>query len=191
MRKDELRKIFLEKRAQLNDVETFELTREISGQVFENFSFANKTVSLFLSITNKKEVNTSLILRELLDDNCRIAVPKSNFSTSEIEHFLYEGEEQLETNKYGIPEPQYGTVVNPGDFDIVFVPLLCFDEKGYRVGYGKGFYDRFLSQCKKECMIIGLSFFEALEEEIEGLHENDVPLQYCVTPHHLYHFDGE
>ncbi|MBN9294848.1 MAG: 5-formyltetrahydrofolate cyclo-ligase [Flavobacteriia bacterium] len=190
MRKDELRKIFLEKRAQLSDLETFELTREISGQVFENFSFANKTVSLFLSITNKKEVNTSLILRELLDDNCRIAIPRSDFSTSEIEHFLYEGEEQLEINKYGIPEPQYGTTVRPEEFDIVFVPLLCFDEKGYRVGYGKGFYDRFLSQCKKECMIIGLSFFEAVEE-IEGIHENDVPLQYCVTPHHLYHFDGE
>jgi 5-formyltetrahydrofolate cyclo-ligase len=55
---------------------------------------------------------------------------------------------------------------------VVFVPLLAFDKKGNRVGYGKGFYDAFLSKCKPETIKIGLSFFEA-EETIDDVFEND------------------
>jgi 5-formyltetrahydrofolate cyclo-ligase len=71
--------------------------------------------------------------------------------------------------------------------DVVFVPLLAFDKKGHRVGYGKGFYDKFLSECKPETIKIGLSFFEP-EELISDVFEDDVTLNYCVTPNGVYAF---
>lgn len=187
MKKDELRAIYLEKRNEISEIEAYELTREINEHVFENFSFRGKTVSIFLTMTQKKELDTSLILHQLLEENCRVTVSKSDFSTSEMTHYLYEGGEQIQMSPIGIPEPQYGEIVAPEEIDVVFVPLLCFDKKGYRVGYGKGFYDRFLSKCKKECMIIGLSMFDPVDE-IEDSNETDFALHYCITPHHFYHF---
>ena len=71
--------------------------------------------------------------------------------------------------------------------EVVFVPLLGYDLKGNRVGYGKGFYDRFLSECKPETLKIGLSFFEP-EELITDVFVEDVKLDYCVTPKETYQF---
>jgi 5-formyltetrahydrofolate cyclo-ligase len=70
---------------------------------------------------------------------------------------------------------------------VVFVPLLAFDEVGNRVGYGKGFYDKFLGNCKKEVIKIGLSFYEA-EPEIIDIYTNDIRLNYCITPQNIYKF---
>jgi 5-formyltetrahydrofolate cyclo-ligase len=74
--------------------------------------------------------------------------------------------------------------------NVVFMPLLAFDKKGNRVGYGKGFYDNFLKQCHKDTIKVGLSFFEA-ENQIEDLHDNDIPLNFCVTPTQVYAFHQE
>ena len=71
--------------------------------------------------------------------------------------------------------------------DVVFVPLLCFDKQGHRVGYGKGFYDNFLHDCNTETIKIGLSLFEA-EDHIQDIHENDIALDYCITPKKIYQF---
>jgi 5-formyltetrahydrofolate cyclo-ligase len=67
------------------------------------------------------------------------------------------------------------------------VPLLAFDEKGFRVGYGKGFYDRFLKQCKDGGIKIGLSYFNPIDT-IEDAGEFDVPLNFCITPQKVYVF---
>ncbi len=72
--------------------------------------------------------------------------------------------------------------------EVVFVPLLAFDQQGHRVGYGKGFYDQFLSECNPETIKIGLSFFET-EDTIDDVFELDIPLNYCVTPSKIYQFD--
>jgi len=63
----------------------------------------------------------------------------------------------------------------------VIVPLLAIDKRGHRVGYGKGYYDKLLSQCKPTCMKVGVTLFEPIEE-IEDVNEMDVPLDYCLTP---------
>lgn len=90
-------------------------------------------------------------------------------------------------NQYGIQEPLNGTIIEPSDIDIVFVPFLAFDEKGYRVGYGKGYYDRFLAGCRRDVLKIGFSFFEA-ERVIEDIDNYDVPLNLCITPLNVYEF---
>ena len=81
-------------------------------------------------------------------------IDPNNFS---MLHFLQDDEMYFEKNQYGIPEPIGGVTVDEKDIDIVFIPLLAFDELGNRVGYGKGYYDRFLSKCRKDVLKIGLS----------------------------------
>ncbi|MDP2160837.1 MAG: 5-formyltetrahydrofolate cyclo-ligase, partial [Flavobacterium sp.] len=90
-------------------------------------------------------------------------------------------------NDYGIPEPVDGLEVPVAKIDVVFVPLLAYDKNGHRVGYGKGFYDRFLSECKPTTIKIGLSFFEP-EDLIEDVFESDIQLNYCITPQTIYIF---
>jgi 5-formyltetrahydrofolate cyclo-ligase len=90
-------------------------------------------------------------------------------------------------NEYNLYEPEDGVVVNPAGLDMVFVPLLTFDKRGFRIGYGKGFYDRYLAQCRRECVKIGFSYFEPLDE-IEDASLFDVPLNLCVTPTTVYVF---
>jgi 5-formyltetrahydrofolate cyclo-ligase len=69
----------------------------------------------------------------------------------------------------------------------VFIPLLAFDKSGHRVGYGAGYYDRFLSKCKPDCLKVGLSFFEPVDE-ISDADEFDVKLNHCVTPSKIWTF---
>jgi 5-formyltetrahydrofolate cyclo-ligase len=94
---------------------------------------------------------------------------------------------KFQKSEYNIYEPVDGLEVPTSKIDVVFVPLLAYDTKGNRVGYGKGFYDNFLSKCKEDVVKIGLSFFEP-EEAIDDVFETDIRLDYCVTPMTLYSF---
>jgi len=90
------------------------------------------------------------------------------------------------TFKHSIPERVDGIEIPPANLDVVFVPLLAFKELESRIGYGKGFYNRFLSKCNPNSVKIGLSFFEA-EEQI--IHENiDFQPDFCITPKKIYSF---
>ena len=104
-----------------------------------------------------------------------------------LTHYLLTENTQLRKNTYGIPEPVEGLLVPENKLDVVFVPLLAFDKKGCRVGYGKGFYDRFLMKCRPDTIKIGLSIFDAVSE-ISDATQADVRLDYCVTPEEIYSF---
>ena len=93
----------------------------------------------------------------------------------------------LVANRFGIPEPVNGRSIAPERIDMVFVPLLAFDLRGYRVGYGKGFYDRFLPRCRPDALKLGFSFFDPLPG-IKDIDEFDVPLNLCITPKRIYEF---
>ena len=93
----------------------------------------------------------------------------------------------MRENRWGIPEPAAGREIAPETIDLVLIPLLAFDRKGQRVGYGKGYYDRFLKRCRGDCMKLGLSFFEPVDS-IDDAGEHDVPLDLCITPHRTYGF---
>jgi 5-formyltetrahydrofolate cyclo-ligase len=69
--------------------------------------------------------------------------------------------------------------------DAIIVPLLCFDARGFRVGYGKGFYDKFLSECRTDCLKIGFSYFAPVAE-ISDAQDFDVKLDYCITPEEIF-----
>ncbi len=93
----------------------------------------------------------------------------------------------FQKNGWNIYEPMDGTITDAGMIDMVFVPLLIFDKQGYRVGYGKGFYDKYLQRCRVDCVKVGFSYFEPIDK-IEGAREFDVPLNLCITPNSIYVF---
>lgn len=142
---------------------------------------------LFLTMEEQREVHTEFILNILAGKDKEVIVSRSDFETHTMIHFLLTDNTRLMKNQFGIPEPVDGIEVPSNKIDVVFVPLLAFDNNGQRVGYGKGFYDRFLSECKQDVVTIGLSFFEAEEEAIEA-NTTDVPMDYCVTPLKVYSF---
>jgi len=141
---------------------------------------------LFLPIAHKKEVDTSAVLSILQGKDKNVIVPKVS-GPDRLDHFLLTDSTKFKLSAWGVPEPLDGIPVAAQKIDVVFVPLLAFDKKGHRVGYGEGYYDSFLSQCRKDVLKIGLSFFEA-EEEITDVHSADVPLDYCATPTTVYSF---
>jgi 5-formyltetrahydrofolate cyclo-ligase len=142
---------------------------------------------LFLTIEEQKEINTEYILQILAGKDKEIVISKCEFATLGMTHFLLTDNTKIKKNSYNVPEPVDGLEVPDAKIDVVFVPLLAYDKQGNRVGYGKGFYDNFLSKCKPETIKIGLSFFPP-EEKIDDVSESDVKLDFCVTPEGILKF---
>ncbi|WP_299525026.1 5-formyltetrahydrofolate cyclo-ligase [Winogradskyella sp.] len=175
------------------------LRQKLTAEQIEDFSLAiaNQLLSLkiwdksfyhiFLSIEEQKEINTEYILNILAGKDKNIVISKSNFDDYSMTHYLLTDNTRIKKNSYNIPEPIDGIEVLPSQIDVVFVPLLAFDNNGNRVGYGKGFYDRFLAECHPKTIKIGLSFFN-VEEGDFVTSEEDIKLNYCVTPHQVFLF---
>lgn len=181
MEKKELRQKYKALRSALSDDEVANMSVAIANNVLSLNIWDKTYFHLFLSMENQKEVHTDLIQHILWGRDKEIVISKSDFENCRLTHYLLTESTRLALNSYGIPEPVDGIEVPSIKLDVVFVPLLAFDTRGQRVGYGKGFYDRFLAECKPDVIKIGLSFFEAESTEIPH-NDTDVPLDYCVTP---------
>lgn len=188
MTKQELRDYYIAKRKALSPKQLEKISSAICHMTFSKYQLEGKKISLFLPIEGKKEINTYQIWEKAMSFDAQVAVPKANLKTNELKQVLFESVDQLEVSNYGIPEPKKGRVIAAEHFDYVFVPLLAIDKHGNRVGYGKGFYDRFLRKCSPRCTFIGLSHFDDLEEEIEGMEFHDIRLNACITPNNIYRF---
>lgn len=187
MKKTELRIKYKALRKQLSENETEEMSLAVANKLLTLPIWEKTYFHIFLPITEHHELNTEFILHLLSGKDKEIIISKSDFETRNMSHFLLTDNTKIKKNEYNIPEPVDGIEVPSHKIEVVFVPLLAFDKKGHRVGYGKGFYDKFLSECKPETIKIGLSYFEA-EDLIEDVFEDDVPLDYCVTPDKIYEF---
>jgi 5-formyltetrahydrofolate cyclo-ligase len=187
MTKSELRIKYkaLRKTILLNQVD--DLSISIANQLLKLPIWDHSFYHIFLSIEEQKEVNTDYILNILSGKDKHIVISKSDFRTGKMGHYLLTDNTIIKKNYYNIPEPVDGIEISSEKINLVFIPLLAFDKKGNRVGYGKGFYDTFLAECKPKTLKIGVSFFEA-ETEITDISESDVRLDYCVTPNKIYSF---
>ena len=186
MDKKTLRKEALAKRNALVEHEIDILNEKLLNQ-FKTLDFSKvKSIHIFLPIGVKKEPNTFLMIEWLQQHHPAIVivVPKADFSSNLMENYIFTKKEDLIVSPYHIPEPKEAQAFSTIP-DIVIVPLLAFDEKGYRVGYGKGFYDRFLQGISTQK--IGLSFFNAVAE-INDVHLNDIKLDKCITPNGIVVF---
>lgn len=187
--KKELRKEYLSKRKELSDQDILQLDQALF-QEFKAYSLAGmRFIHFFLPIQKYREPNTLRLIHWILKDHpeINIVLSKSNIETNLMEHYLWDNQQEIKGNRWGIDEPQGGTKVLPQQLDAVIIPLLAFDKKGNRVGYGKGFYDRFLADCRKDCKKIGLSHFNPIEE-IEDINPYDAPLDACITPNKTWLF---
>ena len=186
MLKSALRLLYTQLRKELPFQKIADYSLQIANTSLElpiwNFDYYH----LFLPIRDKKEIDTSYLLSILQGRDKHVVLPK--MKGDDLIHFLLTDNTKLITNKWDVPEPIDGIAVEPNKIEVVFVPLLAFDNRGNRVGYGKGYYDRFLLQCKTDVIKIGLSLFEAEEEDITDVFENDIPLDYCITPNKIYRF---
>ena len=188
MNKKELRLKYKNLRQQLSQDDIAEKSLAIANRTLQ-LNIWNKTYyHLYLTIQELHEVETEYLLQILAGKDKEIVVSKCNFETRTMTHYLLTDNTKFKKNKYNIFEPVDGIEVPNSKIEVVFVPLLGFDLAGNRVGYGKGFYDRFLKECHPETLKIGLSFFEP-EEKIEDVFESDIQLNYCVTPNKIYSFN--
>lgn len=183
-----LRKEYLEKRLALPAKELARRNEAILKH-FCRIDFREvRYLHSYLPIREKNEMNTILLIDWLKENHpeIRVVVPKSDFNKNVMSHYALE-EVELKVGRYGIPEPVSGEEVAIKSIDMAIVPLIAVDKKGQRVGYGRGFYDRFLIECRPDVQTIGVSFFNPVEG-ITDYSPQDVPLKKCITPSGIIDF---
>ena len=160
MKKEFLRKKYKEKRDNIKN----KVTKDnlIYQKVINNNDIlSSKTLLIYISINN--EVDTIKIINYFLNTK-NIAVPK--IIDNDMFFCYVTNLNELTSGKYNIPEPTNENIVTDFDNAICIVPGICYDKKNYRVGYGKGYYDRFLS--KNKIKTIGLCYKECMIEKIDN-----------------------
>lgn len=190
MTKNELRQAYRQKRSALTEKERLRLNDLLLIQ-FQQMDIPDD-VRILLSywpLEEHGEPNTFLMtdFLQFRMPGLQIAYPVASFDTITMRAMLVDDDTDFKKNKYGIAEPVNGTFINATELDMIFVPLLVFDKSGYRVGYGKGFYDRFLPSCRSNSLKTGFSYFEPVAP-VSDIDQFDVPLNTGITPAQIYEF---
>lgn len=180
MLKAELRKKYTQKRKALSNDEAFLLSEKIFKNFIDYFKpVTGQKVHIFIPIEKFREIDTRLFINYFLSRDIRVFVPKIiDTKLISVEIFM---DTKFETNIWGIPEPVSDKDSGCSDFDYVITPLLYCDDKGNRVGYGKGFYDGFFENISENSKKTGVNYFNP-GENIDDVWEYDIPLDYLVTP---------
>lgn len=186
MKKSEIRKLYFEKRKAMSQDEVISL----SEKIFENFinyfkPISGQKIHIFIPIEKFNEIKTEIFIQYFLARNIQVFVPKI-FDAKLISVEIF-NETKFETNNWGISEPVSNQDSGISDFDFIITPLLYCDSKGNRVGYGKGFYDVFFESVTKDSKKIGVNYFDP-DDMIDDVWENDIPLDYLVTPTEVLSF---
>ncbi len=190
MKKAELRRLYLDKRSSLSPAAVATASEQIAQRYFNEIDHRRvKRLHTFIRIPILNEFDTSNIYFRLWQERFEVETypPRINAESGEIESIEFDSDTPMFENAWGIREPEGKEKAEPEEFDLVIVPLLCFDLAGHRVGYGKGFYDRFLARCRTDCLKLGVSLFPPVEA-IEDVHSGDIRLDICITPDRKYRF---
>ena len=189
MRKKEIRDIYRQKRNAMSIEESIRW----DDLMLINFQSVDlpflQAVLSYWPIEENNEPNTHLFTEFLRFRNpeLKIAYPVSNFMEMTMTAVAVDIDTGFTKKELNIYEPNSGEPISPDKLDMVLVPLLAFDSRGYRVGYGKGFYDRYLATCRKDCIKGAFCYFEPVTQ-IEDVNDFDVPLDFCITPQAAYVF---
>jgi 5-formyltetrahydrofolate cyclo-ligase len=190
MTKEELRKFYIQKRNALSDEQYLNLNDALRRVFFNSLDLSGINVlHCFLPIEKNKEPDTRSILNQIRERHANVSVslPRVNGSTRLLESVFFESSTVLKNNSWGIPEPENGELIDPQKIDIVLVPMLIFDRRGHRVGYGKGFYDKFLATTRSDCQRVGICLFDPVDR-IDDIMVFDEPMDQCITPAGSYTF---
>jgi 5-formyltetrahydrofolate cyclo-ligase len=187
--KASLRKEYLERRRSL-ELQQVQSMQAMMVQHMEQLPWpSGRWVMSYKSIGKNHEPTMHLFEQALLHFHKHITFcyPRTELSDCSMEAYADDDDIVWVATSFGVDEPAAGNIIDPPSFQIILVPMLAFDRHGYRVGYGKGFYDRYLKRCRPDVMKVGFSFFPPVDH-IEDINANDVPLNYCITPHQNYAF---
>jgi 5-formyltetrahydrofolate cyclo-ligase len=190
MTKSELRKIYLNKQREISPEDRACRSQRISDRFFNTIDLASvRVVHCFISIEKFNEIDTAYIYERLWREFPQMitAVPRVNRERSGMDHIRFASGTELARSSWDIHEPVHDKFVKIDEIDLVLVPLVCFDRAGNRVGYGKGFYDRFLAECRPDCTKVGLGYFPPVEK-IDDAGPHDIRLDRCVTPDQAFDF---
>jgi 5-formyltetrahydrofolate cyclo-ligase len=190
MNKAELRQIYLDKQKSLARDERNRRSKRVVESLFANFDLsAWHFLSCFVTLEKNNEIDTFEIFGRLWREFPLLTTtaPRINFEMNVLENVRVTPASKFSENKWRILEPEGDELIEPIKLDAVLVPLIAFDKRGFRVGYGKGFYDKFLSKCRDDCRKIGLSLFPPVEK-IADVEDFDVPLDACVTSEKIWKF---
>lgn len=180
MLKAELRKKYMQKRKALSTDEAFLLSKKIFEHFISYFKpKEGEKVHVFIPILERKEIDTQIFIDYFLAQNIRVFVPK--IVADELINIEIFTDTVFETSNWGISEPVSNEDSGETFFHYVITPLLYCDTRGNRVGYGKGFYDGFFESVSDEVKKIGVNYFNP-DENIDDVWENDILLDYLVTP---------
>jgi 5-formyltetrahydrofolate cyclo-ligase len=189
MRKAEARKFYRDKRMVLSDPEKAKSDDLLLIQ-FQTVQLPFiHTLLTYWPIEENKEPDTHLFSEyiEFKNPALKILYPQADFTKNSMQAIEINSNTSFRKTKHHIHEPADGMVVHSTVIDMVFVPMLISDKEGYRVGYGKGFYDKYLADCRKDCIKVGFCYFEPIDK-IDDRHEFDIPLNICITPYNVYVF---
>jgi 5-formyltetrahydrofolate cyclo-ligase len=139
--------------------------------------FRADVIHTYISSKNN-EVDTHDLIRLLLKQKKRVVVPISDKATKTMKHSELFSLSELVGGAYGILEPRMYRPVPAADLQVVIVPALAVDRKGHRLGFGAGFYDRFLHDINLPSIALAYDFqvMDAVPQE-----STDVPVSYVVT----------
>jgi 5-formyltetrahydrofolate cyclo-ligase len=178
-RKKELRQTLLERRKSISEPDYYGASADIIEQLKEQHEYQNAhTIHCYVSINKRREVETRELVKEMLFKGKKVIVPITDFENGILTHIHLTSFEDLKSNKWGVPEPNDGKEVSSDELELVIVPMVGGDEQCNRIGYGEGFYDRFLKEVT--CPKIGLIFEQNVIEEIP-VEEFDIPLDKIIT----------
>lgn len=190
MNKNELRKAYLAKRRAIEPHQRLKFDDLLLINL-QKITFDDEVNCLFTYFPIEKfgEPNTFIFTRymQFVFPELQVAYPKTDWQNHQMHALIIEEESSYEKNPQGLYEPVSEIIVDPRDIDVVFVPLLAFDTNGYRVGFGKGYYDKFLTTCREDVLKIGFSYFPPVDE-IEDVSDHDIALDYCITCDAVYAF---
>ncbi|MEO6584492.1 MAG: 5-formyltetrahydrofolate cyclo-ligase [Ferruginibacter sp.] len=188
MLKTDIRQRYAKMRSALTVMEKNKLDDLLLIEFQKNIDITPNCLLSYAPFENRLEFDPHLIERYCAFKNPVLTIAYPIIKTGDtLQAVAIDEQTVFSLNKYGISEPVDGVPVEDAEIDMVFVPLLAFDAKGYRVGYGKGYYDRFLSE-QSHVLKIGFSYFDAVAM-ISDINEHDVPLDVCITPYQTYHFN--
>ncbi len=189
MLKEDIRKVYKQKRRKLAAAEKDKLEDLMLIQFQQLDIFSNFSIMTYAPIAVQNEYNPYLAEKYFLFKKGKVTFiyPKIHKSSNQMVGYITGEDTVFVENEYGIYEPEGLCIpIKPMDVQVMFVPLIAFDTNGHRIGYGKGYYDRFITQCDPELIIIGFSFFEPVQ--IDDINKYDQKMNYCITPTKVYKF---
>jgi 5-formyltetrahydrofolate cyclo-ligase len=178
-KKEEIRERLLDKRISISEPEFYGASADIIEELKEQRKYQNAdTVHCYVSMNKRREVATHELIQEMIFKGRRVIVPVTNFESGTLTHIQLTSFSDLEENEWGVLEPGRGSEVSPEVLELVIVPMVGGDEHCNRIGYGKGFYDRFLQNV--DCPTIGLAFENTIIDQVPT-EKFDIPLDKIIT----------